>query len=87
MVSRTVAVGDDVHPLRGRPLGGLRARHAKRRAVMFGTVVGMEAGTFISGYQLQAITILLADFLLAAIHVIKHTELHTWPFWSGMSEG
>ena len=47
----------------------------------------MEAGTFISGYQLQAITILLADFLLAAIHVIKHTELHTWPFWSGMSEG
>ena len=54
---------------------------------MFGTVVGMDAGTFISGYQLQAITILLADSLLAAIHVIKHTELHTWPFWSGMSEG
>jgi hypothetical protein len=53
-----------------------RRRHAERRGVMLGQVIGMEAGPVIGLDDLQPLLVVLCQRHVVAVEVIENAEFH-----------
>src|SRR5437764_6847259 len=53
-----------------------RWRHAERRRVMLGDVIGVETGAIVGLGDLEAILVIVRERTAVAIEMIKDTELH-----------
>ncbi len=54
-----------------------RGRHAERRRMMLGQVIGVKARLLIQLDQLQPLVELPAELAAGAVHVIEDAELHS----------
>jgi hypothetical protein len=53
-----------------------RGRHAERRRVMLGQVIGVEAGALVELDQAQPFVELPAEIGAGAVHVVEDAKLH-----------
>ena len=56
-----------------------RGRHAERRRVMLGQVIGVEARALVELDQPQPLVELPAEIGAGAVHVVEDAELHRFP--------
>ena len=64
-----------------------RGRHAERRRVMLGQVIGVEARALVELDQAQPLVELPAEIGAGAVHVVEDAELHPFPPFSPMLQG